>query len=111
TAGAAESGNVGCMPYAPANGIQLYYEEHGQGDPLLLIPPTGWPGSVWQLDIAEPLSKRYRVIVYDQRGIGLSDKPDEPYSTELFGDDALALLRALDAEPAHVFGYSVGGQS
>jgi len=99
------------LPYVHANGIELYYEEQGQGEPVLLIPPTGWPGSVWQLGIAQPLCERYRVIVYDQRGIGLSEKPDEPYSTALFASDALALLQALDAEPAHVFGYSVGGQS
>lgn len=99
------------MPRAHVNGIDLYYEEHGSGEPLLLIPPTGWPGSVWQLGIQQSLSNHYRVIVYDQRGIGRSDKPDVAYTTALLGEDALGLLRAIEAEPAHVLGFSVGGQS
>ena len=99
------------MPRARANDVELYYEEHGSGEPLLLIPPTGWPGSVWQLGVEQALSGHYRVIVYDQRGIGRSDKPDHEYTTAQLGADAMALLRAIDAEPAHVLGFSVGGQS
>src|SRR5579872_2520162 len=53
------------LPHLRVNEVDLYYEEQGHGEPLLLIPPTGWPGSVWQLDIAEPLSQEFRVIVYD----------------------------------------------
>ena len=99
------------MPHVSANGINLYYEESGSGEPLLFLPPTGWPGSIWDLEQAPFFSKHYRVITFDQRGVGLSDKPDEQYTTELLARDALALLEALDAVPAHVFGFSVGGQS
>ncbi|HLG74346.1 MAG TPA: alpha/beta hydrolase [Chloroflexota bacterium] len=99
------------MPYVQANGVELYYEEHGQGEPLLLITPTGWPGSVWQLGMVHGLSPHFRTIIFDQRGIGRSEKSDVEYTTRLFGEDFLALLKALDAEPAHVFGFSVGGES
>jgi pimeloyl-ACP methyl ester carboxylesterase len=99
------------MPHVSANGIDLYYEESGSGESLLFLPPTGWPGSIWDLEQAPFFSKHYRVITFDQRGVGLSDKPDEQYTTELLARDALALLEALDAVPAHVFGFSVGGQS
>ena len=99
------------MPRVSANGIELYYEESGSGEPLIFLPPTGWPGSIWDLEQVPFFSKHFRVITFDQRGVGLSDKPDHPYTTELLARDALALLRAIDAEPAHVFGFSVGGQS
>ena len=99
------------MPHVQANGVELYYEEHGSGEPLLLITPTGWPGSVWQLGMVQGLSPHYRAIIFDQRGVGRSEKSDVPYTTRLFGEDFLALLKAIDAYPAHVFGFSVGGQS
>jgi pimeloyl-ACP methyl ester carboxylesterase len=97
------------MPVASANGLGLYYEEHGAGESLLLIGPTGWPGSVWDLEQVPVLRERYRVITYDQRGIGLSDKPDEPFGAEQLALDALALLEAVDAAPAHVLGFGPGG--
>lgn len=99
------------MPYAQANGVDLYYEEAGSGEPLLLIAPTGWPGSVWKSSGLDALKERYRVIAYDQRGVGKSSKSDVEYSTQLLADDAAALLRAIDAAPAHVFGVSPGGGS
>ena len=99
------------MPTVNANGVDLYYEERGHGEPLLLMSPTGWPGSVWQLEQVGPLSERYRVIVYDQRGVGGSSKPDVEYSTRMLGEDALGLLGAVDALPAHVLGFSVGGRA
>jgi 3-oxoadipate enol-lactonase len=99
------------LPRVRVNDVELYYEEHGSGEPLLLIPPTGWPGSVWQLGMEQRLSPHYRVIIYDQRGIGRSDKPDQEYTARQLGEDALGLLRAMGAEPAHVLGFSVGGQS
>jgi pimeloyl-ACP methyl ester carboxylesterase len=99
------------MPYATTNGVRLFYEELGSGVPLLLLSPTGWPGSVWQLEQVPALSQRYRVITYDQRGIGNSEKLDEEYTTTLLAQDALALLQALDATPAHIVGFSTGGQT
>jgi pimeloyl-ACP methyl ester carboxylesterase len=98
------------VPLIRANGINLYYEERGQGEPLLLMAPTGWPGSVWELEQVRFLAHHFRVINYDQRGIGRSDQPDEEYTTDLLADDALALLHAIDATPAHLLGFSMGGR-
>ncbi len=98
------------MPYVDEHGIRIWYEEFGKGEPLLMTNPTGWPGSVWNLEQVGPLSQHYRVITYDPRGVGRSDKPDHDYTTSLFADDALGLLHALDAVPAHVFGFSLGGR-
>jgi len=98
------------VPLVRANGVNLYYEENGQGEPLLLMAPTGWPGSVWDLEQVPFFVHHLRVITYDQRGIGSSDQPDEEYTTDLLADDALALLHALDAAPAHLLGFSMGGR-
>jgi 3-oxoadipate enol-lactonase len=98
------------VPLVEANGIKLYYEVNGRGEPLLLMAPTGWPGSVWDLEQVPFFAPRFRVITYDQRGIGHSDQPDEEYTTELLADDALALLHAINAVPAHVLGFSMGGR-
>ena len=98
------------MPLVKANGIELYYEEHGRGEPLLLMAATGWPGSVWQLEQVPIFEPYYRVIVYDQRGVGRSARPDHDYTVDLLADDALGLLRAIGAEPAHLFGFSMGGR-
>jgi pimeloyl-ACP methyl ester carboxylesterase len=99
------------MPTVHANHIDIYYEEYGQGEPLLLMAPTGWPGSVWHLEQVAFFAQHLRVITYDQRGVGHSSKPDQEYTTALLGEDALALLRAIDALPAHVLGFSMGGRS
>ena len=99
------------MPVVHVNGIDLYYEQHGQGEPLLLMAPTGWPGSVWDLEQVPFFARTHRVITYDQRGVGRSSKPDHEYTTALLGDDALGLLHAIDAVPAHVLGFSMGGRA
>src|SRR5689334_5806828 len=75
-----------------------------------MMAPTGWPGSVWNLEQVPFFAEHFRVITYDQRGIGRSDQPDEEYTTDLLADDALALLQAIDAVPAHVLGFSMGGR-
>lgn len=98
------------MPTIQANGIELYYEEHGQGEPLLLMAATGWPGRVWEIEQVPFFKQHYRVIVYDQRGVGRSDKPDHEYTVDMLADDALGLLHAIDAEPAHLLGFSMGGR-
>jgi pimeloyl-ACP methyl ester carboxylesterase len=98
------------MPYVTVNGIKIWYEEHGSGETLLMMNPTGWPGSVWDIEQVGPLSEHFRIITYDPRGVGLSEHPDEDYTTALLADDTLAMLKAIDAVPAHVFGFSQGGR-
>jgi len=96
------------MPFQRVNGIQIYYEERGEGDPVLLIQGLGYPSGMWFLQIPD-LSKHFRTIVFDNRGVGRSDKPDEEYSVALMASDALELLRALGIGKAHVVGISMGG--
>ena len=81
------------MSEIPVNGVRLYYEEHGQGDPILCIHGTASSAMVWRPAAIEDLSGLGRVIVYDRRGCTRSERPD-PYETSVaqHGDDAAALL-------------------
>ncbi|MEW6426296.1 MAG: alpha/beta hydrolase, partial [Bacillota bacterium] len=72
------------------NGINLYCEIHGSGEPLLLIEGFGYSSWMWYRQVPE-LSKHYQLIVFDNRGVGESDKPDVPYSIEMMADDAAGL--------------------
>ena len=96
------------MPYAQSNGINLYYEERGTGEPLLLIMGITAPGSVWEKHVAfwEP---HFRCILFDNRGVGRSDKPAGPYSSAQMADDSAGLLDALNIPKARVAGVSMGG--
>ena len=95
------------MPFVESNGIKLYYEECGTGDPLLLLMGITARGSVWEKH-AEEWSKEFRCIIPDNRGVGLSDKPAEAYSTEQMANDHAGLLGALGIESARVVGCSMG---
>jgi pimeloyl-ACP methyl ester carboxylesterase len=97
------------MPHAHVNGVNLHYAIAGQGQPLLLIMGLGAPAAAWDPVFVEQMTQTHRVITYDNRGTGLSDKPDEPYSIAMFASDAVGLLTALDIPRAHVFGVSMGG--
>ena len=92
------------------NGVSLYYEEYGAGEPILCIHGTGSSTALWR-DPAAVLGKHGRAIVYDRRGFGRSERPD-PFVTNvhLQADDAAELLDALGASPAVVIGRSQGGE-
>jgi pimeloyl-ACP methyl ester carboxylesterase len=96
------------MPTVRANGIQIYYEIHGQGPPLLLIMGLGANATAWWKQVPA-FSGRYTVIAFDNRGAGRSGKPTEPYSIAQMADDAAALMDALAISSSHVFGMSLGG--
>jgi pimeloyl-ACP methyl ester carboxylesterase len=96
------------MPHLRSNGINLYYEEHGSGEPLLLIMGFTASSIAWQWNIPA-LAQDFHTIVFDNRGVGQSDKPDEPYSMAMFADDTAGLLNGLGIDQAHVFGVSMGG--
>lgn len=91
-----------------ANGIEIYYELHGAGEPLLLIMGLGANATAWWMQIPE-FSRHYQVIAFDNRGAGRSEKPNEPYTIMQMADDADALLEELGIQSAHVFGMSLGG--
>ncbi|MBM3145089.1 MAG: alpha/beta fold hydrolase [Chloroflexi bacterium] len=90
------------------NGIDIHYEITGEGQPLLLIHGLGSSTRDWEMQ-APVFAKHFKVIAFDARGHGRSDKPPGPYSLPMFADDAAALMRALDITPAHVVGISMGG--
>jgi 3-oxoadipate enol-lactonase len=96
------------MATARINGINLYYEVHGTGEPLLLIMGLGANTTSWASQIPV-FSREYQVIAFDNRGAGRSDKPNEPYSMGQMADDARGVLDHLDIPSAHVFGMSLGG--
>lgn len=96
------------MPHQTVNGINVYYEEQGKGEPLILLNGLAFPMDLWFSQIQE-LSKDFRVIAADNRGIGRTDKPDEEYSIPLMAADAVGLLRSLGIEKGHVAGLSMGG--
>jgi 3-oxoadipate enol-lactonase len=93
----------------PRTGMEIYYEEAGDGPPLLLI--FGFTGNVqgWAMQVPA-FSQRFRTITFDNRGVGRSSAPATEYSIRDMAADALGLLDALSIERAHVLGYSMGGQ-
>ncbi len=96
------------MPYRTVNGIKIYYEERGQGHPLMLINGLAFPMDLWFAQM-EALSRDFRVIALDNRGIGRSDMPDEDYSIAMMASDAAGLLRSLGIDKSHIAGLSMGG--
>jgi 3-oxoadipate enol-lactonase len=96
------------MGLAKVGDVELYYEEHGSGEPLLCIMGFATDSMGWILQVPE-FSQRYRTIVFDNRGVGRSAKPPGTYTIHQMADDAAALLDALDIRRAHVIGISMGG--
>jgi 3-oxoadipate enol-lactonase len=96
------------MPYANNSAVKIYWEERGEGDPLLLIMGLGYTLDMWHRSIPV-LSKRYRTISFDNRGVGRSDVPEGPYAIPTMAADAAAVLDAAGIKRAHVFGISMGG--
>jgi pimeloyl-ACP methyl ester carboxylesterase len=92
-----------------ANGLDLYVEEHGSGEPLLLVMGTGADHRFWSAQVPA-YAKHFRTIVYDARGVGRSTVPEDPAtcSMAVMADDAAQLLDALGIERAHVSGLSLG---
>ncbi|HEY9289143.1 MAG TPA: alpha/beta hydrolase [Candidatus Dormibacteraeota bacterium] len=92
-----------------ADGTRLHYLVQGGGPPIVLVGgKTSNIAGAWWRYIPE-LAKRHTVIALDNRGAGLSDKPDAPYTTELMARDALTVLDAAGEDSAHWFGISLGG--
>ncbi|MDH4068635.1 MAG: alpha/beta hydrolase, partial [Dehalococcoidia bacterium] len=96
------------MPIAEVGDINLYYETHGKGKPLVLIMGYTLRGDHWR-DMQNKLAREYRVIVFDNRGTGRSDKPEMPYTASMMAGDVAGLLDVLDIGAANVLGYSMGG--
>lgn len=96
------------MPTVKVSDIDMYYEIHGEGDALVLIIGYGGNCGEWFRQIPG-LSQNYRVVAFDNRGAGRSDKPDVPYSMQMFAQDIAGLLDTLAIDAAHIYGVSMGG--
>ncbi len=88
--------------------VALWYEDAGYGTPVLFICGLGYWRWCWFRQVPF-LSRTFRVITFDNRGVGDSDKPDIPYRIEMLAQDAAALVQGLGLERVHVVGHSMGG--
>lgn len=95
------------MPYVDTNGIKMYYEESGSGDPVIMIMGVTANGAVWEAH-AEDWSQHFRCIMPDNRGVGLSDKPAGDYTSAMMADDYAGLMDELGIEKARIVGVSMG---
>jgi len=95
------------MPTVQANGIDVYYEVQGEGEPLVLIPYLAADQACYAFQVAE-YAKHFTCYTVDLRGAGLSGKPEGTYTTEVFADDIAAFMQAANVERAHVAGLSLG---
>ena len=91
-----------------STGIDLHYESHGTGEPLVLIPGTGFAGNVWYPSQVPTLSKSLRVVTLDVRGCGRSSAPAGVDTIEQMACDVVALLDHLGIDQAHVLGQYLG---
>ena len=96
------------MPFAAVNGIDVYFELHGTGPPLLHISGSGndlrrSPASIL------PVNRAFETLSYDQRGLGQTSKPETDYTMADYADDAAALIHSMGWASCHVLGTSFGG--
>lgn len=96
------------MPTARNDDVELHWESTGSGPPVLLIMGLGMTSLGWWRTVPV-LAERLRVIAFDNRGVGGSDRPEGPYSLADMTADCVAVLDAAEAESAHVYGISLGG--
>ncbi len=96
------------MPTALVNGVEIFYDVHGTGEPLVLLHGLGASSQDWEHQVPE-FSRHYQVITPDLRGFGRSAKPSGPYSIAQFSADMLALLDTLGVKHCHLLGLSMGG--
>lgn len=96
------------MPTLAVDGVELFYEERGDGPPVLFSHGLLWSGAMFDAQMAA-LSARFRCIAYDHRGQGRSASSPAPYDLERLTDDAAAVIDRLGAAPCHFVGLSMGG--
>ncbi|HYY24244.1 MAG TPA: alpha/beta hydrolase [Candidatus Udaeobacter sp.] len=98
------------MPTVRVNDAEIYYEVHGEGQPIVFLSETACDGEVWKIYQVPEFSKDHRVIIHDYRGTGQSSKPSMNYTTQIFAKDTVALMDYLKVEDAIVVGHSMGGR-
>src|SRR6266478_2176935 len=102
------------MPYVNvgkenSSDIQLYYEDHGSGDPVILIHGYPLSGASWEKQVPVLLEARHRVITYDRRGFGKSSQPTVGYNYDTFAEDLHKLVTHLKLRSFSLVGFSMGG--
>lgn len=97
------------MPIAKINAINIAYDVSGKGEPLVLIMGLGGTRQSWVFQ-KRAFSKHFKVITFDSRGMGKSDKPNEPFTMNTLADDTIGLMNYLNIDKAHVLGVSHGGR-
>ena len=97
------------MPFVKVRDIDVYYEIHGTGDRVVIISGTGGDLRSSPARGQGLLETNFQVLMYDQRGLGQSGKPDKPYTMADYADDCAALMDAVGWDRAHVMGISFGG--
>ncbi len=96
------------MPIVSVDGLNMNYEVTGTGFPLLLLTGLGYASWSWYKQVPF-LSRYFKVITVDNRGAGLTDKPDAPYSIDMMADDVAKLMSTIGIQQTHVLGISMGG--
>lgn len=102
------------MPYVTvgkenSGNIELYYEDHGSGHPVVLIHGYPLSGASWEKQVPALLNAGYRVITYDRRGFGKSSQPTEGYKYDTFTEDLHKLITHLKLQEFTLVGFSMGG--
>lgn len=96
------------MAKVKINDIELYYEVHGTGEPLICLSGFTADHLSWT-SVLEKFTKKFQVILLDNRGVGLTAVPNYPYTVEMMALDTLALMDVLEIDKAHFMGHSMGG--
>ncbi|MHA2009160.1 MAG: alpha/beta fold hydrolase [Promethearchaeota archaeon] len=97
------------MPKIKVNDINIAYEVSGEGHPLVMIMGSNANKDWWGSTIIKEFSKHFKVIIFDNRGMGRTDIPDGPYTIQMMVNDTIGLMDALNIDRAHIMGASMGG--
>lgn len=106
TIGSDKQGNA--IYQVPANGIDIGYKLIGSGEPLVMIMGLGGTMDNWPQEIIKALSRKYQLIILDNRGMGYTKTNETTFTYQLFADDVIGLLDALKVKKTNVLGYSMG---
>jgi pimeloyl-ACP methyl ester carboxylesterase len=97
------------MPKVKVNDIKMYYEVKGEGFPLVMINGANEHLDCWNPRLIEALSKKLKLVLFDNRDAGRTDKSNREYTVKMLADDTSGLMDALEISKAHVLGFSMGG--
>lgn len=96
------------MSYAIVNGVKISYRVYGTGFPVIFLHGYGAKKEIWKPQVTE-ICKSFKVITFDIRGTGESDRPNMPYTMEMLSEDVIGLMDFLKIKKAHIIGRSFGG--